>query len=124
MAVDKSAPKAAVPSKGSPKPEDVPQTKEPKGFFASYKMEIIIGGFTVVTLSLLLYVVFLFISMYFEMVDEVKILNRKLEGAVMLACKVNYRKYPTQVTFKKAKNSEGNSVTVLVCEPEPQKEEE
>lgn len=124
MAIDKSAPKAAVPSKGSSKPEDVPQTKEPKRFFASYKMEIIVGGISLVILLLLLYVVYLFISMYFQRVDEVKILNRKLEGAVLLACKVNYRKDPTQVTFKKVKNSEGNFVTVLACEPEPQKEEE
>ena len=124
MAIDKSATKAAIPSKGSSKPEDILQTKKPGGFFASYKMEIIIGAISLVTLSLLLTVVFLFISMYFERVDELKILSRKLEGAVLLACKLNYRKDPTQVTFKKVENSEGKMVTILVCEPEPKKEEE
>lgn len=124
MAIDKSAPKAAAPGKGSPKSEDIPQTKESKGFFASNKTEIIVGSISLVILLLILFVIFLFISMYFERVEEVKILNRKLEAAVMLACKVSYREDPTKVSFQKVENSKGKIITVLKCEPEPVKEEE
>lgn len=105
---------------------DNSEVKKPKGFFASHQNEILVGGFISVIFLLLLYVAYLFVSLYFERVDEVKVLNRKLDAAVMLACKVSYRKDPNKVSFQKVENSEGRTVTVLKCEPEPiiEKEQE
>lgn len=118
MASDKQSVKAT----SSEKPDET--TKKHASFLASHKSEIIIGGFTLMVLLFLIFAIFLFISSYFERVEEAKVLNRKLEAAVMLACKIDYKKYPTKVTFQKLENSQGKKVIVLVCKSQSTDDEE
>lgn len=119
MVTGKEAPEVAATSKENVKPEEVIETKKSGGFLATYKVEIAALGIALIVLSPLLYVTYFFVSSYFERVGEIKMLNRKLDAAVMLACKVSYRKDQTKVSFQKVENSEGRTVMVLKCEPEP-----